>query len=127
MMLLLGIASGLIFHFYQLFIRATKLKRILLYIVDFSLWIIMIIIIFSGVILINQGEVRVYVFIALLGGMFFYFKKMAKFVENTLKKIVNKILNIISIFITSIKNILLRLSMLFKRKNNDDPPHEPPL
>ncbi len=78
---ILGIVTGFIFHYYQLTIRNLRIGRYLLYLMDFILCIIMIIIIAAALLLINQGEIRVYVFIALITGGAAYYKYLAKKLE----------------------------------------------
>ena len=70
---LLGIIVGLIFHYYQSVIKNLQVGRTLLYFLDLTIWIIMIIIIGIALLVINQAEIRAYVFIALvLGGLVYY-------------------------------------------------------
>ncbi len=83
---LLGILAGLIFHFYQLLIRCLKLKKYSLYVMDFFLWVAMIGIISVGILLINHGEIRIYVFISLVLGIIIYFKKFSKYTSLVLQK-----------------------------------------
>lgn len=66
------------FHYYQLTIRSLRVGKYPLYMMDIILWIIMIIIIAAALLVINQGEMRVYVFIALLLGGLVYFKAAAR-------------------------------------------------
>ena len=74
----LGAIAGLIFHYYQSTIRSLRIGRYLLYLMDFILWIIMIVIIGAALLVINQGEMRVYVFIALICGGGIYYKCLAQ-------------------------------------------------
>lgn len=78
---ILGIIVGLIFHYYQLTIRSMGVGKYPLYLMDLILWIIMIIFIASALLLINQGEMRVYVFIALLIGGLVYYKCLARHLQ----------------------------------------------
>ncbi len=78
---LLGMITGLIFHYYQSTIHNLRIGRYALYLMDFILWIIMIIIIAAALFLINQGEIRVYVFIALVAGGAVYYKYLAKYMR----------------------------------------------
>jgi len=74
----LGAIAGLIFHYYQSTIRSLRIGRYLLYLMDFILWIIMIVIIGAALLVINQGEMRVYVFIALISGGGLYYKCLSQ-------------------------------------------------
>jgi spore cortex biosynthesis protein YabQ len=77
----LGIVAGLIFHYYQLTIRSLRIGKYILYLMDFILWIIMIIIIAAALLVINQGEMRVYVFIALIAGGAVYYKCLSQYLH----------------------------------------------
>ncbi|MEA1960380.1 MAG: spore cortex biosynthesis protein YabQ [Bacillota bacterium] len=84
---LLGILAGCMFHFYQLFLRNLKLRRISLYFLDFFWWIAMVCVISVGILLINQGEVRIYVFIALVLGVITYFRWGSSYTSQMLQKV----------------------------------------
>lgn len=71
--LILGILAGGIFHYYQLTIRKARVGRYILYIIDLILWIFMLLLVFGSMLLINQGEMRLYVQIALLAGIIVYY------------------------------------------------------
>lgn len=74
---LVGMVAGLIFHYYQSTIHNLRLGRYVLYLMDLILWIIMIIVIAAALFLINQGEIRLYVFLGLVAGGTFYYKSIA--------------------------------------------------
>ena len=76
--LILGVVAGFIFHYYQVTIRNLPIGRYLLYLMDFILCIIMIFIMATALLLINQGEIRVYVFIALIAGGGAYYKYVSR-------------------------------------------------
>jgi len=82
---LLGMMAGLIFHYYQSIIRSLRVGKYSLYLMDFILWIIMIIFIAAALLLINQGEIRVYVFLALLAGGGAYYECLARPIGPTIK------------------------------------------
>jgi len=81
---ILGIIASLIFHYYQLTIRSMRVGRYPLYAMDIILWIIMIIMIAAALLMINQGEMRVYVFIALLVGGLVYYKWLSRYAHQPL-------------------------------------------
>lgn len=77
--LLVGMVLGVVIHYYQITIRKGRLKKHLLYALDFFLWITLMALIFVCLVLINLGEMRVYVFIALLGGALAYYRFGARY------------------------------------------------
>lgn len=75
--LFLGAIAGIIIHYYQLVIRALKAGKYTLYLLDFILWLLMILVVSLGMLVINQGALRVYTFLFLIVGGFIYFKLLA--------------------------------------------------
>ncbi|MEQ8201856.1 MAG: spore cortex biosynthesis protein YabQ [Syntrophomonadaceae bacterium] len=78
---ILGILAGFLFDYYQAVIRGIRIKRLPQYFLDVSVWIFMILIIGLALLLINQAEVRAYVFIALLAGAIIYFRYLSRFIR----------------------------------------------
>ncbi len=74
---ILGVLVGFIFNYYQLLIYYLNPLRWVLFLLDLILWILLIAIVFGLLLWINLGEIRVYVFIALITGILIYYKKMA--------------------------------------------------
>lgn len=72
--LVLGIITGGIFQYYQLTVRSARPGKYSLYLLDFILWIFLIMVVFISMLLINQGEMRIYVFLALIAGVFIYYR-----------------------------------------------------
>ncbi len=75
--LVLGLITGVIFHYYQLFIRQARVGRYILYLMDLFLWLLIIALVFWAMVGINQGEVRFYVLLALLMGILLYFRVLS--------------------------------------------------
>lgn len=75
--LLLGGITGFVIHFYQLGIKALKVDKHILYLLDFFLWMFMILLVSLGMMLINQGALRFYTFVFLILGGIIYFKTLA--------------------------------------------------
>lgn len=76
--LALGMALGLIFHAYQLLLTQLGLRQGLLYACDLLLWALLLWLIFGALVVINQGELRSYVLLALALGVFIYFKRLSR-------------------------------------------------
>jgi len=79
--LVLGVVAGMVFQFYQLLVRGARLGKYALYIMDFFLWMLMILLIFAAMLFINQGEMRVYVLIALVVGIILYHRYLGQVME----------------------------------------------
>lgn len=83
--LFLGVVAGIIIHYYQLGIRALKAGKYMLYLLDFVLWLLMILVVSLGMLVINQGALRAYTFLFLIIGGFIYFKLLAPYLYRPLK------------------------------------------
>ncbi len=77
--LLLGALAGLVLHFYQLGIKALKVGKQSLYLLDFFFWMLMILIVSGGMLVINQGALRVYTFVFLILGGIIYYRSLAAY------------------------------------------------
>ncbi|CFX10561.1 Spore cortex biosynthesis protein, YabQ-like [Syntrophomonas zehnderi OL-4] len=83
--LLLGLIAGMVFHYYQLTVRALRAGRYSLYLLDISIWGLMILLISIGMLLISQGELRIYFFVFLIAGGFIYFKLLSSKMKKPLQ------------------------------------------
>ena len=70
---LTGVAAGFIFHYYQLTVRKARIGKYFLYILDFIWWIFILLLVFAAMLLINQGEIRLYIILTLFAGVILYF------------------------------------------------------
>lgn len=95
--LVLGLVSGALFHFYQQAVRTSRIKGWSLYVLDFFLWIIMILLVFAALLLINQGEMRVYVLVALLAGAFLYYQYLSPRLQVVVERAVRLTLRLIAL------------------------------
>lgn len=85
--MILGLFSGVILHYYQLLLRNARVTRIYVYILDLIFWVLMVMVVFMGMLYINQGEMRSYVLIALIFGAVTYFKTLSARWEQALLKL----------------------------------------
>jgi len=126
--LLLGIIAGIIFHYYQLTIRTLRAGKYSLYLLDLLLWLLMILLISAGMLLINQGELRIYIFLVLIAGSFIYFKLLADIMNrplNGLAKSSALILQIIGrIFVTPFNWLKNSAQLLWRRIHATPPPED---
>ncbi len=104
--LVLGLLTGTIFHFYQELIRSARVSRYVLYFLDFSLWIIIIALVFLGMLLINQGEMRIYVLIALVLGILIYYRKFASRLDAPISRLARLTVTVYTTTVRGIKKAL---------------------
>ena len=81
----LGLMVGLVFHLYHLVIRMAGVGRFFLYLLDFFIWLILIVLVFLALLLINHGEVRVYVLVALASGGLVYYLYLSRLTAKPLQ------------------------------------------
>lgn len=125
--LLLGIIAGLFFHFYQLTIKNTRIGKYTLYICDFVMWIIMLGVVFISMLVINQGEMRVYVLIALVAGAFIYYHILSDRFSSPLSRLVKAIRWLIKTLIIAIGRPISKLKIIIKnvfKKSSPPPPDD---
>lgn len=113
--LILGILAGLVFHYYQRTIVKARVGKYPLYILDFFLWIIMICVVFFAMLWINQGEMRLYVLIALVAGLFIYYYYFSKRLNKLVEASANLTLKVAKLLVNSIKKPLLLVSNFIKK------------
>ena len=101
--LILGLLTGTIFHFYQGVIHAARVSRYALYVLDFCLWIIIIALVFLSMLFINQGEMRIYVLIALLLGIIIYYRRLASHSDAAISRISTATVKIVAALVRGIK------------------------
>lgn len=71
-------------HYYQLLIRGGRVRKVSLYVLDFGLWLLLLLIIFSILLIINLAEIRIYIFLALILGLLIYYHFISDYLNDTL-------------------------------------------
>ncbi|MDD3270331.1 MAG: spore cortex biosynthesis protein YabQ [Syntrophomonadaceae bacterium] len=112
--LILGVLAGGIFHYYQLTIRKARIGRYLLYIMDLILWIFMLSLVFLSMLLINQGEMRLYVLIALLGGIIIYYHYFSSSFYQIQSRLAELTVSLMSSLVRKIKRTIKRFAGFVK-------------
>lgn len=122
--LLLGGIAGFVIHFYQLGIKALKVGKYILYLLDFLLWMFMILLVSLGMLLINQGALRFYTFVFLILGGIIYFKTLAPTLYRPLQAIAEAGAYLIRIMVSQIikPELWLINKIRLKFRNHRPPP-----
>ncbi len=84
--LLVGLLAGMVFQFYQYSMALSSIRRWILYILDFLVWVLILLMVFTLLLIINQGEIRVYIILALFTGIFIYFQTIAPKTRPVMRK-----------------------------------------
>jgi len=69
---LIGLALAVILHFHQMNVKHLPRRNFWLWLLDLMVWLLVIPLVFAGLLIINQGEVRYYVLLALAVGGILY-------------------------------------------------------
>ncbi len=102
--ILIGIIISFLFDFFRILRRVYQTPDFLTIIEDIAFWIISGIILLSGIFILNEGNIRAYLFIGLFTGILFYIITLSK----TITKIGSKILQTLN------KIIFAPISKLFQ-------------
>lgn len=124
--LILGIITGSIFQYYQLTIRNARPGKYSLYLLDFILWIFLILVVFVCMLWINQGEMRIYVLIALMAGVLIYHR----FLRQRLMLPLTRAAQITASAAESVRGLLQKLCIALKsciKKHKQNPPPSDPV
>ena len=111
-----GIVIGLLFDFFRILRKSFKTNDFITYIEDILFWILAGIILLYSIFIFNNGEIRLFMFLAVLLGIIIYILSISSYIIkinvkiiNCIKFIIIKIWNIISIPFTYIIKILRKL------------------
>ena len=127
-----GILIGLLFDVFRILRKTFPTKDFITYIEDILFWIITGILVLYSVFRFNNGEIRLYMFVAILISVISYMLllsshiiKINVHIINFIKKVVGKILNIIikpfksffgflsKVFIKPFKKLFFKMRLLF--------------
>lgn len=104
-----GIIIGVLFDFFRILRRTIKTSNIATYIEDVLFWVLTGFLILYNIMYFNSGEIRIYMFLAIILGVLIYMFTLS----NILIKIFSKILKVIIITLeTPIKWVKAILSKL---------------
>ena len=132
-----GIIIGVLFDFFRILRRTIKTSNIATYIEDVLFWVLTGFLILYNIMYFNSGEIRIYMFLAIILGVLIYmftlsnilikiFSKILKVIIITLetpikwvKAILSKLITIIvKIFTKTTKNLYLKRGILKIMENN---------
>lgn len=111
-----GIVIGLLFDFFRILRKAFNTKDIITYIEDIVFWILTGITILYSIFIFNNGEIRLFMFLAILFGVIVYMIfisshviKVNLLIINFFKKMITKILKVIYIPIEFICKLIKKI------------------
>ena len=107
--ILIGIIIGVIFDFFRVLRKTIKTKDIITYIEDIIFCLLTGIILLYSIFNFNNGEIRIYMFIALILGIITYILTISKYFIKINVFILKKILEIIKIPIRFLDKIIHKI------------------
>ena len=107
--ILIGILIGLIFDFFRILRRSFKTNTIITAIEDILFWLISGFILLFAVFILNNGEIRLYMFFSLIFGLYIYLVTLSKILIKYLVNIICFFKKILSVPIKFIVNIILKI------------------
>lgn len=111
-----GIIIGLLFDFFRILRKTFKTKDIITYIQDIIFWILTGFVILYSTFTFNNGEIRIFMFIAIFLGILFYLTLISTYII----KVNVKFINLIKVFISKIfRKKLLQPIKLIKTKKDE--------
>ena len=114
-----GILIGLLFDFFRILRKSFKTNDFITYVEDIVFWILTGIILLYSIFLFNNGEIRLFMLIAVLLGLIIYMLSISRYIIKVNVKIINLfktiILKIISIILIPFKYIVKIFRKIFFR------------
>lgn len=90
----MGSLFGAMFDTYQRFLKRPKRKQWIVFINDILFWIIQALLVFYTLFLVNRGEIRFYIFIALICGFAVYQSLLKEFYLRLLEILIQTVITI---------------------------------
>lgn len=106
-----GFVIGLLFDFFRILRRSFKTNDIITYIEDIIFWIISGFIVLYSIFIFNNGEIRLFMFLAIAIGIILYILLLSNYIIKINVYIIDKIKKIV-LFI--LKIILIPIKFIFK-------------
>ncbi|MDM5186530.1 spore cortex biosynthesis protein YabQ [Bacillus sp. DX4.1] len=104
----MGAWIGAALDTYQRFLKRTERKRWLVFIHDILFWIVQALFVFYVLLLVNEAELRIYVFVALLCGFAAYQSLLKSLYMRILNLIIHVFLRMIQFFIQIVQLLVIK-------------------
>lgn len=107
-----GLIIGVLFDFFRILRKAIRTSDLITCIEDIVFWILTGLIILYSIFTYNNGEIRLFMFLAIIIGIILYMVLISKFIMRISLMIINIVQKVISIIINIIKipiNLLIKL------------------
>ena len=114
---LTGIVIGFLFDFFRILRRSIKTPNIITNIEDMLFWILSGILILYNIWYFNSGEIRIYIFFAIILGILVYMSVLSSAIIQIFSKVLQIIIKIVELpikkIITIIRTLITKISTIF--------------
>lgn len=134
MFILNGILVGILFDIFRILRKSFKTPDLITYLEDIIFWIIAGLLTLYSIFKFNNGEIRIYIFVAIIVGVLMYMMTLSKyfiklnvFIISTIKKVIGTVISTVlypfkvlfrflkKIFIQPITFICINFNKIFKK------------
>ena len=116
--IILGMLVSFIFDFFRALRKTFKTNDVITYIEDILFWIISGFLIMSSIFKFNDGEIRFYLFVGLLLGIFIYIILLTKLINKILEILMKPIKGVLNIIISIFKRFYNFITNYLKKCKN---------
>lgn len=118
---IIGIFSGIIFDIFRILRRTFKTKDFIIYIEDIIFWILIGFLLLYGLCVYTNGEIRLYLILAVILGFVIYMLTVSKYILMIFVKIILVIKSILKNIFNFLANFVKKLNILyfFRGKTNE--------
>lgn len=118
---IIGIFSGIIFDIFRILRRTFKTKDFIIYIEDIIFWILIGFLLLYGLCVYTDGEIRLYLILAVMLGFLIYMLTVSKYILMICVKIILLIKSILKSIFNFLANFVKKLNILyfFRGKTNE--------
>lgn len=113
-----GIIIGLLFDFFRIQRKVIKTFDFITYLQDALFWILSGIVLIISIMNFTNGEIRSYMILGIIIGVFLYFNTFSKYIMKISVGIANFFIKILHILISPIKKLSKKLKKSWKKKDN---------
>lgn len=92
-----GVVIGILFDIFRILRRTIKTSNIITYIEDILFWIITGILILYNIWYFNNGEIRIYMFLAIIMGVLIYMSTLSNIIIKIFSKILQTIIKVLEL------------------------------
>lgn len=113
--ILIGILIGLIFDFFRILRKSFKTNVIMTTIQDILFWLITGFILLFSIFILNDGEIRLYMFFSLFFGIYLYLVTFSKIIIKYLVNIICFFKKMLAVPLKFILNIILKIKKVIDK------------